>query len=66
MVNEKNINHDILILTETMVNEESTRRIISSLGFCNYDFILLNYHVWRIWLLWKDENVGHNIITKEH
>jgi len=36
----RTINPDILLLTETMVNEENTQRIILTLGFPKFEFIL--------------------------
>jgi len=51
------INPDILFLTETMVNEHNTQRIISTLGFRHFEFILPQNHEGGIWVLWKDDNV---------
>jgi len=56
----------MLILIETMFNEQNTQRIIRMLGFCNYDFILPHNHASGIWLLWKDEHVVLNVIAKEY
>ena len=62
----RTINSDILILTETMVNEQNAQQIIRTLGFRNFDFILPQNHVGGIWLLWKDNNVDLDNIAKEH
>ena len=60
------INLDILFVTETMVNDLNTQRIIRTLGFRNFGFILPNNHVGGIWVLWKDDNVVLDIIAEEH
>jgi len=62
----RTINPHILILTETMVNEQDTQRIIRTLRFRDFDFILLHNHVGGIWLMWKDENIVLDVIAKEH
>jgi len=47
----RTINPEILFLTETMVNEHNTQRIIRTLRFRNFDFILPHNHVDGIWIL---------------
>jgi len=62
----RTIDHDILILIETMVNEQNTQRIIRTLGCRHFDFVLPHNHTGGIWLLWKDDNVVVNVLAKDH
>ncbi|KAJ8441450.1 hypothetical protein Cgig2_023636 [Carnegiea gigantea] len=62
----RTIDPDILILTETMVNEQNTQRIIRTLGYRHFDFVLPHNHTAGVWLLWKDDNVVVNVLAKDH
>ena len=61
----RTIKRDILFLIETMVNEHNSERIIRTLGFHNFDYILPHNHVGRIFILLNDENVELDILAKK-
>jgi len=55
---------DMLFLTETMVVESTTLRLISHLGFDHYDFINPANHS-GMWVLWNNNNILANVLLKE-
>jgi len=59
------IKPDILILLETMVNEQDANLIITNLGFSHYDTIPTENHCGGIWCLWNPINVDVSILVKE-
>jgi len=56
---------DLMLLTETMVSEETTKRIISSLGFQCHDFSNPINHSGGIWVLWNNTHIKVNVLLKE-
>jgi len=61
----RTIRPDILILIETMVNEQNVDLIFKTLGFSHYERIPTNNHCGGIWCLWNSINVNVTIIAKE-
>ena len=61
----RTIKPDILILTETMVNEGNTECIIKSLGQHNHDTIPPHNHTRGIWLLRNLDNVVVTVLAKD-
>ena len=48
---------DLLFLIETMVSEQTTRKIIVQLGFDHFDFVSPHNHSGGIWVLWNNVNI---------
>ena len=62
---QKHHQPDLIFLTETMVNEEHTKRLISRLGFQFYDFSNPINHSGGIWVLWNTTNIKANVLLKD-
>ena len=61
----RTIKPDILILLETMVNDQHAGLIRRNLGFSHYDMIPTENHCGGIWCLWNPINVEVSILAKE-
>ena len=57
---------DLLFMIETMVSEQTTRKIIAQLGFDHFDFVSPHNHSGGIWVLWNNVNIHANILLKEN
>ena len=55
---------DIVFLLETMVNEQNLLRIVPSLGFDHFDYVLPTSHSGGIVVLWNNENVHISVLHK--
>ena len=56
---------DLLFLIETMVSEQTTRKLIAKLGFEHFDFVSPHNHSGGIWVLWNNVNIHANVLLKE-
>jgi len=57
---------DLLFLIETMVSDQTTRKLIAKLGFEHFDFVSPQNHSGGIWVLWNNASVHANVLLKEN
>ena len=56
---------DILFLLETMVNEENIGRLLPTLGYDHYDYVLPVNHSGGIAVLWNNGPIHASVLFKE-
>lgn len=57
---------DILFVLEIMVNKIHTKRMITKLGYDNYDICLPVNHLGGFWVLWNNNNIIANVLYKDN
>ena len=56
---------DVLFLLETMVNEENIARLLPTLGYDQYDYVLPVNHSGGIAVLWNNGQIYTSVLFKE-
>ena len=57
---------NLLFLIETMVSEQTTRKLIAKLALEHFDFVSPQNHSGGIWVLWNNANIHANVLLKEN
>ena len=62
---KRKFNPDILFLLETLVNEKNLLRILPTLGFDFFDYVLPSDHSGGISVLWCNKSIHASVLLKE-